>query len=108
MNSITDYIVSYEEHYDGIEQHFCPVKRLVPGKQVPFKPDKSLREPSINCKSVSDTEVVLEYVGYIGGGNLGLQKIEFVLNSENTIWTCRFNGASRWVQILKPDKPANK
>ena len=103
MNNITDYIVSFEEHNDGREVCLCPVKRLIPGKQVPFKPDKSMREPSILCKSVNDTEVVLEYNGYTGGGNLGLQKIEFVLNSENTYWHCSFNGASRWIQLLQPE-----
>jgi len=119
---ITDYIIRYQEHTEGEDclyrdvewtsNYYCPVKKLVPGKYVPFSPDKHLSEPAINCLSVSETEVVLEYNGYTGDGRLGLEKFEIVMNEKHTSWGSYMGGGkystNRSLDLLKPEEVKNE
>ena len=120
--NITDYIIRYHEHTSGEDELYrdvewtsnchCPVKNLIPGRYVPFIPDKHLSEPSINCLSVNDTEVVLEYNGYTGDGRLGLQKQTVTLTTQHKSWGCFFGGGkystSRSIDLLKPEEVNNE
>ena len=115
--NIQDYILRYQEHTEGEDSLYrsvewtsnydCPVSDLIPGEDVPFKPDKRLSEPSIKCKSVSETEVVLEYNGYTGDGRGGLQTAEIVLNERHKSWSCFFGGGrydtDRTIELVKQE-----
>ena len=115
--NIKDYIIRYQAHTDGEDSiyrhvewtstYLCPVRDLVPDAVVPFTPDKSLSEPSIKCKSVSETEVVLEYDGYTGDGRGGLQTTEIVLNERHKSWSCFFGGGrydtDRTIELVKQE-----
>ena len=115
--SIQDYILRYQEHTEGEDSLYrrvewtsnydCSVKDLIPGEAVPFKPDKSLSEPSIRCVEVTDTEVVLAFEGYTGDGNQGLKKFTIHLSPNNAIWSSFFGGGrydtNRHIMLIKPE-----
>lgn len=118
---ITEYILRYKEHTEGEDclyrdvewtsTYDCPVKDLKPSKYVPFKPDKHLSEPGINCISVTDDEVVLEYSGYTGTGSQGLETHRITLNESDRCWSCFFGGGkystSRYIKLLNPQEIEN-
>ena len=115
---ITDYILRFQEHTEGEDSLYrsvewtsnydCPVKDLIPGEDVPFKPDKRLSEPSIKCITVTETEVVLAYEGYTGDGNQGLKKQTIHLGLNDDPWSSYFGGgrydSRRFIMLIKPEE----
>ena len=114
---ITDYILRYKEHTEGEDSLYrsvawtsnydCPVSDLIPGEDVPFKPDKSLSEPSIKCIEVTDNEVVIAFEGYTGDGNQGLKKFTIHLSPDGAPWSSYFGGGrydtDRSLMLIKPE-----
>lgn len=116
--NIQDYILRYQEHTEGEDSLYrsvewtsnydCPVKDLIPGEDVPFKPDKSLSEPSIKCVEVTENEVILAFEGYTGDGNQGLQKTTIRLHPNSSPWSCFFGGGRydthRYIMLITPSE----
>lgn len=116
--NIQDYILRYKEHTEGEDSLYrsvewtsnydCPVKDLIPGDYVPFKPDKRLSEPSISCVKVTEHEVVLNFEGYTGNGNQGLKKETITLSPGSEPWSSYFGGGrydtQRYLMLIKPEE----
>ena len=115
--NIQDYILRYQEHTEGEDSLYrsvewtsnydCPVCDLIPGEDVPFKPDKHLSEPSIKCVEVTDNEVVLAFEGYTGYSNQDLQKYTIHLSPDSAPWSSFFGGGrydtNRYIMLIKPN-----
>ena len=116
--NIQDYILRYQEHTEGEDSLYrsvewtsnydCTVKDLIPGKDVPFKPDKHLSEPSIKCITITENEVELAFEGYTGNGSQGLKKTTITLSEKHPEWSCYFGGGrydtNRYLKLITPEE----
>lgn len=115
---LKNYILRFQEHTDGEDSLYrhvewtsnydCPVKDLKPGETVPFKPDKSMSEPSIHCVRITDTEIELSYAGYSGHLESGIHTYKVVLSEQNPYWyTSNYGGrydTDNRLMLIKPEK----